>query len=395
MNEALGAAQGRSPTRLAPARAMPAPLMLSVFPSFEMGGAQRRFVTLANRWGDAFRHAVIAMDGVTDCASRLDPALAVAWPAVSVRKGDTLGNRRRFRALLKTLKPDLLVTHNWGTIEWAMANLPSLLPHIHIEDGFGPEEQAHQIPRRVWLRRLLLRGTPVVVPSRTLWRIAAGTWRLPERHLHYIPNGIDLSRFSARKVSDAAAAGVTIGTVASLRAEKNIARLIGAFARLPASADARLAVIGGGPERGRLEALSVERGLAGRIRFEGELDDPADAYRRFDIFALSSDTEQMPLSILEAMASALPVAATDVGDVKGMLAGDNAPYVVGREEGALADALAALAADPALRAKLGAANRAKAEREFDEGVMDDAYRAIFSTAAAVATRPPPHAKHER
>lgn len=358
--------------------------MLSVFPSFEMGGAQRRFVTLANRWGGAFRHAVIAMDGVTDCAVRLDPALSVAWPAVTIRKGDTFGNARRFRAVLRGLRPDLLVTHNWGTIEWSLANVPNLQRHVHIEDGFGPEEQSRQILRRVWMRRLLLRRTPVVVPSRSLWRIATRVWRLPERHLRYIPNGIDLTRFSARGCADAPAECVTIGTVASLRAEKNIARLVGAFARLPAGIKARLVVVGGGPERERLEALAAERGLADRIRFEGELGDPAGAYRRFDIFALSSDTEQMPLSVLEAMATGLPVAATDVGDVREMLATDNAPFVVMRGEVALAAALASLAADPALRARLGAANRAKAERDFDEAVMLDAYRALFGGTSAAA-----------
>ncbi|MEO3471569.1 glycosyltransferase [Roseomonas sp. CAU 1739] len=353
-----------------------------MFPSFEMGGAQRRFATLANHWGDAFRHSVIAMDGMTDCAARLDPALAVAWPDVSIRKGDTFGNVRRFRAALRTLKPDLLVTHNWGTIEWALANVPPLLRHIHIEDGFGPEEQSRQFPRRIWMRRLLLRRTPVVVPSRSLWRIAADVWRLRERHLRYIPNGIDLARFSARGSLGGTAEAVTIGTVASLRAEKNIARLIGAFARLPTSVAARLVIVGGGLERERLESLAAERCLTDRVRFEGELGDPSGAYRRFDIFALSSDTEQMPLSILEAMASGLPVAATDVGDVREMLAAENAPFVVARDETALVAALAGLAADPALRLRLGAANRAKAERDFDEGVMLEAYRALFSRAPA-------------
>ena len=98
-----------------------------------------------------------------------------------------------------------------------------------------------------------------------------------------------------------------------------------------------------------------------------------------DIFALSSDTEQMPLSLLEAMASALPVAATDVGDVRHMLAPDNATaeLVTQRDDAALAMAIGRLAEDAALRARLGQANRARAEAEFDQRRMFDAYAALF------------------
>ena len=176
-----------------------APLVLSVFPTFSVGGAQVRFATLANRLGPAFRHAVIAMDSDRTCAERLEPGLDVAWPEVPVRKGDTLANLQAFRRALREIRPDVLVTYNWGTIEWALANLLPLARHIHCEDGFGPEEQARQIPRRVWTRRLALRRATVVLPSRTLERIATETWRLPRAGLRYVPNGIDLARFAPRR----------------------------------------------------------------------------------------------------------------------------------------------------------------------------------------------------
>lgn len=361
------------------------PLVLSVFSTFSVGGPQVRFATLANRLGPAFRHAIVAMDGDRACAERLQPGLAIEWPPVPIRKGETLANLRAFRAALRAIRPDVLVTYNWGTIEWALANLLPVVRHVHIEDGFGPEEQARQIPRRVWTRRLALRRCTVVVPSQTLRRIATGAWRLPEARLRYIPNGIDLARFApaARGAASPAARGleqgVTIGTVAALRAEKNLGRLLHAVAGVPA---ARLVVVGDGPERPALEALAAELGLAGRVRFAGHMADPAPLLAEFDIFALSSDTEQMPISVLEAMAAGLPVAATDVGDVRAMLAAENADFVVPKEDAAaLSGALARLAGDAALRRALGAANRAKAERDYDERAMVAAYGALFGGGA--------------
>ncbi len=356
---------------------MPPPLLLHVFSTFAVGGPQMRFAAIANQCGDRLRHAVVAMDGVLAARERLDPGLGVTFPPVLVGKGDLAGNLRRFAAVLGTLRPDLLVTYNWGSIEWAMANVLMRRRHVHIEDGFGPEERSRQLPRRVLTRRLVLRRTAVVLPSRTLFGIARDVWRLPERRLRYIPNGIDLARFTPAPPG-APGAPPVIGTVAALRAEKNLARLLAALAQLPA---ARLVIVGDGPERGRLAAQAAALGIAGRVTFAGAQADPAAAYRGFDLFALSSDTEQMPLSVLEAMASGLAVAATDVGDVAAMLAAANRPFVVAQDAGALAAALAALLADPARRAAIGAANRARAEAEFDAARMLAAYAELFGAVA--------------
>ena len=350
-------------------------MLLHVYATFAVGGPQVRFAAIANHFGRRWRHVVVAMDGNTTCRERLSPDLDVLFPDVDIRKGDTIGNAGRFRRFLKELQPSLLITSNWGSIEWAMANLPGLVRHVHIEDGFGPEERATQISRRVWTRRLLLRRSKVVVPSRTLWRLATSVWKLDAQRVRYVPNGIDLKQFNGlrRPGED----GPVIGTVAALRAEKNIRRLLRVFARLPDALAARLVIVGDGPERSALEAQSMALGIAERVRFAGHVAQPAGLYSEFDVFALTSDTEQMPLSVLEAMAAGLPVLATDVGDVRDMVADENRGFVMSRDEAVLAAAMAELLGDPPRRAAIGRANRARAEQYFNQETMFQMYARIF------------------
>jgi glycosyltransferase involved in cell wall biosynthesis len=361
------------------------PLVVHVFPSFAVGGAQVRFAALANHFGEGFRHLVVALDGDTGCRDRLDPNLDVEFPVIEAPKNAMLANAWRFRSLLRRWRPDVLVTGNWGAIEFAMANLPPLARHLHVVDGFGPEERETQIGRRVLLRRLVLARGKVIVPSRNLERIATQIWKLPARVVRYVPNGIDLARFSPGE-DGTSRVPLVIGSVAALREEKNLGRLIRAFAAAVRRGTspvplARLVIVGDGPERTALTALAVSLDVANLVTFTGHRDDTPTLYAGFDLFALTSDTEQMPLSVIEAMATGLSVVSTDVGDVRAMLAAENAAYVGARDDGAIAGLLAALLASPGDRARIGTANRAKAERDFDQSVMFKTWRALWTGAA--------------
>jgi glycosyltransferase involved in cell wall biosynthesis len=349
------------------------PNLLHVYATFAVGGPQVRFAAIANHFGTRWRHAIVAMDGNIACRERLAPGLDVTFPQVDIRKGDVAGNALRFRTALKAIRPQALVTSNWGSIEWAIANAIPLVRHVHVEDGFGPEERSQQLPRRALLRRLLLRRATVVVPSRTLQRIATDAWHL--RGVRYVPNGIDLARFATPPRREDGP--LVVGTVAALRAEKNLGRLLRAFRLLRDRVKARLVIAGDGPERPGLEAEAARLALSGDVDFTGHVEEPQTLYGGFDVFALSSDTEQMPMSVLEAMAAGLPVAATDVGDVRMMLARENSSFVTPADDAALAAALLALASDPARRLAVGAANRTRAEREFDQEDMFRVYAALF------------------
>jgi glycosyltransferase involved in cell wall biosynthesis len=358
------------------------PLLLHAFATFAVGGAQMRFATLANAFGDRYRHIVVAMDGDHACARLLSPALDLRCEPIEAPKRATLSNVRRFRDLLRRFAPDLLVTYNWGAIEWAMANIPRLVRHVHVEDGFGPEERSAQIRRRVLTRRLVLARSTVILPSRNLRGIATDIWHLDPRRVHYVPNGIDLDRFAAG--GRAPTGEPVIGTITGLRREKNLGRLLRAFRQVADTTPARLIIAGDGSERATLEAQAAGLGLGQRVQFTGHLDDPAPLYRSIDVFTLSSDTEQMPLSVLEAMAACLPVAATDVGDIASMVATENRPFITPLDETALATAIAALVSDPALRERVGAANRAKAVAEFGQVTMIAAWRTFFDGTATAA-----------
>jgi L-malate glycosyltransferase len=349
--------------------------LLHVFPSFSYGGQQARLAALARGLGGSFRHAIVALDGDVSARALFADDSVATFNALRLAKssGFSLSNILRLARLIRDAKPDILCTYNWGAIEAAVANrFFACVPHVHFEDGFGPEESAErQLPRRVTARRLLLKNADVVVPSQTLEEIATEQWRL--RRVTRIANGVDFERLQAgaRGLRDA----IIVGSVGALRPEKNYRRLIAAFFGADREKRARLEIVGGGPD---LAGLRAAAGEDPRIALPGPTAAPADAYARFDIFALSSDTEQAPISLMEAMAAGLPVVATDTGDVAEMVAVENRSYIVpvGDEE-AYMHALAQMLQNPSARAEIGAANRRKAKEAFSQDRMVAAYRALF------------------
>jgi glycosyltransferase involved in cell wall biosynthesis len=177
--------------------------------------------------------------------------------------------------------------------------------------------------------------------------------------------------------------GPWLGTAAALRPEKNVGRLLRAAALLRGQGVAfRLAIMGDGPERPALETLARDLGLTDCTHFLGHVADPAATCRALDVFALSSDTEQMPFAVLEAMASGLAVASTDVGDVAAMLSAENRPHLAALDDRALADALGPLLRDAPLRVSIGRANRARAEQVFDQEAMFQAHASLIDGFSA-------------
>jgi glycosyltransferase involved in cell wall biosynthesis len=206
----------------------------------------------------------------------------------------------------------------------------------------------------------------LVVPSERLETIARTIWRQPASRVLRIPNGIRLPNDA--EIADPLPIpgyarqgdGIVIGTVAGLRAVKNLPRLVRIFAA-GAPADARLLILGEGPERAAIVAEAERLGVADRVLLPGFVTDPARRLGHCDIFALSSDSEQFPISLVEAMGCGLPALCTDVGDIRAMAAPENHPFILPpSDEAGLAESLRRLCADAGLRHAIGGANRARA-----------------------------------
>jgi len=361
----------------------PAPAILHVSWGFGTGGAEVRLARLANAFGRRYEHWLAPLSGELSITRRFAPG--VAWRAVQAPQP---ASAAAFARLIRRLRPALVQTYNWGAIDAAAGAVLARAPLLHTEDGFGADEADGPKARRVWARRLVLPfARRVAVPSETLEQIALNLYRLPRRKVVRIPNGVDTSVFFPGR-NDALRAELGIGpeefvagTVGHLRPEKNLAFLLRAFAaaQIPAS---RLVICGRGAEEGPLGELARELGLGGRVLFAGEVD-PAPWYRMFDLFVMSSLTEQMPLALLEAMATGLPALCTDAGDTAAMLASPDLPAIVPRGDfGGYVRALREWASNPSLRQAAGARHRARCEREFSLEKMVERWAALYEECLA-------------
>lgn len=364
--------------------------ILHVFPSFELGGSQRRMTTYLNASSAPHNHLVYAMDDCYDAAELSHHFRAARIPPGLIPKGSLLGAIRGCRKALQQTKPDLLVTYNWGSIEWAMANRwPERCPTVHIQDGFGEDERDAELPNRQRIRKMVYsRCSRVIVPSNKLATLARGSWQVPEKKLSYVPNGIDTNLFD--RLPDPAlmtkyglsGSGPIIGTVARLTPEKNIGRLIEAFSKIENKhSSAKLVIVGDGIGMAALKMLAERICEKDRVIFTGTINEPEMIVPAFDIFALSSDTEQMPISVLEAMAAGKAVVSTDVGDTKNMVSEANQLFIKGREADDLANSLDTLLADTPLLQLLGEANKTLVKERFSLDTMVETYDRLFAEAA--------------
>ncbi len=370
---------------------MPAPVrILHLHSTFALGGKEARAVRLMNAWGSRASHTIVSgMPDELGARARIDAGVSyeIAQDPPPLTGSPSV---TRYEAIARYMRRfDLVLTYNWGAIDGVMARRvfgKGLPPVIHHEDGFNADEAAGLKRERNLYRRFALGAAhALAVPSETLEQIALDIWRQPRAKVHRIVNGIATALY-ARKPDPRAILGFTpdakeivVGTLAGLRAVKDLPMLVRAVGGV--SRRVRLVIVGDGPERATIARAAAAMGLTDQLIMPGFIERTYEVVGLFDILALSSVSEQFPLSVLEAMAAGLPVAAPPVGDVPRMVAPENAPFIA-REHGvvALRDAIAALVNDADLRRSVGEANRRKAVVDYDEALMIERYARLYEGA---------------
>lgn len=370
---------------------MPQPInILHLHSTFDLGGKEARAVRLMNAFGDRARHTIVSgMEGRYGARERIAKGIRyeIAQTPPPLQGKPSVG---RYDAIARYMRRfDLVLTYNWGAIDGVMARRVfgrGVPPVVHHEDGFNEDEAAGLKRERNLYRRLALSAAHgLAVPSTTLERIALETWKQPRAKVHRIINGIATELYAKRPEPKAIPGfvrkprEVVIGTVAGLRAVKDLPALVRAAGGL--SHRFRLVIVGEGPERAAIEQAALAMGIEDELVLPGFLDRPYCFMGHFDMLALSSRSEQFPISVVEAMAAGLPIVAPPVGDVPFMVAPENAPFITDYPgEVRLRDAMQALIADPDLRRTVGEANRRKAQAEYDERQMIARYAALYESA---------------
>ncbi|MXP46997.1 glycosyltransferase [Altererythrobacter luteolus] len=375
------------------------PRILHLHSTFSAGGKEVRCAQLINAFGPGVSHTIVSAEPDRMGASQLiSKGIPVTYPRnfPPLKGRPTPGRLHKIASAMQGY--DLVLTYNWGAMDAVMAhtlfsNAMGLPPLIHHEDGFNEDERERLKPTRNWYRRIALgKASGLVIPSEVLEEIALDTWQQPMGRVKRISNGIDTKAFAKVPKPDALRGVVKrsdeywVGTLAGLRPVKNLKRLVRAFADLPE--EWQLVIVGEGPEEDAIRDEAFRLDVGHRVHLPGFASEPARIMGLFDIFALSSDSEQFPISVIEAMAASVPVAATDVGDIAEMVSDQNRPFIrscKGKDADTqpLAAALRELAADRKLRREIGEANRVKAAAEYDQKVMIDAYRRLYSSAMGI------------
>ena len=329
--------------------------VMIVIHGLETGGAEMMVLHLArelSRAGHPVR--VVSLHGdETDVAGLMRRA-GIDVVALNKAKGPDPRTVLRLRAQMRDFSPAVVHTH-LPVLEYV---LPAARLYgrrvriIHTVHNLAREETRHRVLRAV-NRRAFSHGVVPVALNEEVRSSICREYALPASAVPVVGNGIDLDAFRGPQRRGPRGAGARLLCVARLAPAKNHALLLRTVARLRESGrDVSLTLVGDGPLRGALEERARELGISQRVRFAGRRTDTPAFYRDCDLFVLLSDYEGMPMSIIEAMASGLPVVATRAGGVAELVDDGVNGALVEADAAAAAEAIAAICDDPALYARL-------------------------------------------
>lgn len=379
------------------------PLVVHVIYRLAVGGLENGLVNLINRMApERYRHAIVCIDDYTDFRERIQREDVEVY-ALHKKPGTDLGAYVRFWKLMRRLRPAIVHTRNLGALEF---QLPAWLAGVRyrIQGEHGRDTgDLHGTNRKYLLFRKMLRPlvTRYVALSQDLanWlKISAGV--APQK-ISQIYNGVDTERFYPPKnrlplpadTSGVLAVphdGIIIGTIGRMQPEKNQLMLVRSFITLLETVERgrerlRLVLIGDGPLREEAQVLLREANAENLAWLPGSRNDAPEMMQMLDIFVLPSLIEGVSNTILEAMATGLPVVATEVGGNAELVTNKETGLTVSTEdETAMSQAIQRYINDPALRQNHGKAGRLRVEKMFSMDSMVNGYVGAYDHVRGIS-----------
>lgn len=371
------------------------PLIVHLVYRFAVGGLENGIVNLVNRLpAAAWRHMIVALADVDPrFAARVTNA-DVRLQALDKGPGHAIPLYPRLYELFRRERPAIVHTRNLAALEGVVPAWAARVPaRVHGEHGWDAADPGGRNTRRRLIRRLYRPFvSQYVALAPELARYLTGPIGVSAQRVECICNGVDTNRFrpaSVRQVIPGcpfAPAGVSlVGTVGRMDRVKDQTNLALAFVRACEREPAlrsrlRLVMVGSGPLRGDVDAILRAAGLRELAWLAEERDDVPHVLQGLDCFVLPSLAEGVSNTILEAMATGLPVIATRVGANGDLVVdGESGRLVPAADADALADAIVAVQAEPARAAAMGRAARVRAEQEFSLDRMVDRYHALYTS----------------
>lgn len=371
---------------------MHAPLICHVVHRLDYGGLENGLVNLINQLPrGAFRHAIVALTDYSDFVQRLQ--VPVDLHAMHRRSGQDWGLYLRLWRLFRRLRPAIVHTRNLATLE---AQLPAALAgvpgRLHGEHGRDVHDLDNTRSRYRWLRRAFrpLVGHYVALSGELENHLLQDIGVRPPC-LSRIINGVDAERFRPGERDPALAGEMpfdptgrrivgSVGRMQSVKDPLNLARAFAALVERYPQGRSRLALVmvGDGPLRLQVQGFLRERGLEHLAWLPGAREDTPALLRWMDVFVLPSLAEGISNTVLEAMATALPVVATDVGgNAELVQPGRTGALVARAEPGALAAAIEAYLREPARARAHGDNARECVRQRFALAAMVQRYLGVY------------------
>lgn len=318
--------------------------------------------------------------GVLATEARVAEAIASGRPGtpvftVSPPNGirDLMSLREHIR-VVRSFSPHLLHANQgwpWACAYGEIAGLINPKTRVLAVDHLpvsGALPRARRLGRRMLARRLQAHVAVGVNAARLVEELVG----LPYGSVGSVPNGVPIEPLGAQVSREP---GTVIGSLGRLTEQKGYDVLVRALQMLPT---AKLVLVGDGPQREQLQVLAAELGVTDRLRITGWVSDARAHLEEFDIFALPSRWEGMPLGILEAMHAGLPVLASDVGSVSETVADGETGYLVEPDDlERVCDRLGRLLKTPELRLHMGELGRLAARERFTDTIMAARYEALY------------------